>query len=112
MCAVGYCQVRPVSDFSETGRWEIDIKDHETGNTSTETFDGVIVCTGHHAEKHLPHFDGEEEFQGQRVHTHDYRDCKGFDEKRVVVIGIGNSGGDVAVELSKICKQVRMFSWQ
>lgn len=95
----------PVSEFGESGRWEIEIKDLKTGNTSKETYDGVLVCTGHHAEKHLPHFEGEDEFQGQKVHTHDYRDYKGFDEKRVVIIGIGNSGGDVAVELSKVCKQ-------
>lgn len=108
-------KVSPVSEFGESGRWEIEIKDLKTGNTSKETYDGVLVCTGHHAEKHLPHFEGEDEFQGQKVHTHDYRDYKGFDEKRVVIIGIGNSGGDVAVELSKVCKQVylstRRGSW-
>ena len=40
------------------------------------------------------------------VHTHDYKDYHGYDDKRVVVVGIGNSGGDVAVELSRIASQV------
>jgi len=56
----------------------------------------------------MPHFEGEEEFQGKRMHTHEYRDHKGYDGKRVVVIGIGNSGGDVAIELGKFGSQVRM----
>ena len=34
------------------------------------------------------------------------RNHKGYEGKRVVVIGIGNSGGDVAVDLSRISKQV------
>ena len=45
-------------------------------------------------------------FQGEIVHTHDYKDHRGYEDKRVVVIGIGNSGGDVSVELSRIAKQV------
>lgn len=32
---------------------------------------------------------------------------EGFEDKVVAVVGIGNSGGDVAVELSKVAKQVR-----
>ena len=59
-----------------------------------DIFDAVIVCTGHHARKHMAKFPGEDDFLGKRVHTHDYRDYRGYEDKRVVVIGIGNSGGD------------------
>ena len=45
-------------------------------------------------------------FQGTVVHTRDYRSHVGYEDKTVLVIGIGNSGGDVAVELSRIAKQV------
>jgi dimethylaniline monooxygenase (N-oxide forming) len=65
-----------------------------------------MVCTGHHADKKMAQFEGEKEFKGQIIHSHDYRDHRGYEEKRVVVVGIGNSGGDVAVELGKISKQV------
>lgn len=110
LCVIGICQVRQVHDFHETGRWDIEIKDLETETVSTETFDGVIVCSGHHAEKHMPYFEGEEHFLGRRVHTQDYRSFKGYEDKRIVVIGIGNSGGDVAVELARVCKQVRVLT--
>lgn len=36
----------------------------------------------------------------------------GMDDKVVVVVGIGNSGGDIAVELSKVAKQVDTKSVQ
>ena len=44
--------------------------------------------------------------KGRTVHTHDYKDHQGYEDKNVVIIGIGNSGGDVAVELSRIGKHV------
>ena len=41
------------------------------------------------------------------MHSRDYREPYGFLNKRVVVIGIGNSGGDLSVELGchaeKVC---------
>ena len=43
---------------------------------------------------------------GQIIHTHSYKKPNPFQEKRVVVIGIGNSGGDAAVELSSLAQQV------
>ena len=53
---------------------------------------------------------GLDSFKGKVVHTHDYRDHVGYEDKKVVVVGIGNSGGDVAVELSRISKQVNMIN--
>jgi len=83
-----------------------------SGKSSTETFDAVLLCSGHHADKNMPHFEGEEEFQGKRMHTHEYRDHKGYEGKRIVVIGFGNSGGDIAVELGKFGSQVRIQVYQ
>ena len=77
------------------------VLDHKSGEESTETFDAVMVCTGHHAEKRVPSFPGLADFKGEVLHSHDYREPSRFTGKRVVVIGIGNSGGDMAVELSR-----------
>lgn len=60
----------------------------------------------------MPHFDGDENFKGVKIHAHDFHDGRSFEGKRVVVIGIGNSGGDVAVELSKVCDQVKLTDCQ
>ncbi|ESO96189.1 hypothetical protein LOTGIDRAFT_214741 [Lottia gigantea] len=107
--------VKKSDDFEKTGRWDVSYKDVNTGSTDIDVFDGVLICTGHHATKNEPKFSGLEEFKGKVLHTHDYRDFHGFEEKKVVIVGIGNSGGDAAVELSRICKQVylstRRGSW-
>ena len=40
------------------------------------------------------------------LHSHDYKNIAGYEDKRIVVVGIGNSGGDAAVELSRVASQV------
>jgi len=57
----------------------------------------------------MPKFEGEDTFKGQRIHTHDFHDGIAYTDKRVVIIGIGNSAGDAAVELSRISSQVSSF---
>lgn len=99
-------RLNPAGDFAETGQWQALIRNLRTCEERTEIFDAVMICTGHHADKYMAQFEGEENFKGIRVHSHDFRDSRGCDGKRVVVIGIGNSGGDVAVDLSRICDQV------
>ena len=102
-------KVEPTEDFETTGQWAVKIQNRKTEEVKDEVFDAVMVCTGHHAEKNIPTFPGLDKFQGRVVHTHDYKDHKGLEDKRVLVIGIGNSGGDVAVELGRICKQVVLY---
>jgi hypothetical protein len=52
---------------------------------------------------------GIHKFKGQILHSQDYRTPDAFQGKRVLVIGLGNSGGDIAVELSRIASQVHHF---
>lgn len=40
------------------------------------------------------------------MHTHDYKDFRGFEGKNILIIGIGNSAADVASELSRHAKHV------
>ena len=45
-------------------------------------------------------------FKGKIIHSHDYKHSAGYEDKRIVIVGIGNSGGDAAVELSRVASQV------
>ena len=92
--------VRKTNDFETTGKWHVEIED-ESGKVKTECYDAVLVCTGHHASKNVPEFPGMKEFQGEIMHSHDYKDQKGYEDKRIIVVGIGNSGADAAVELGR-----------
>ncbi|KAJ3410877.1 hypothetical protein HDV05_003132 [Chytridiales sp. JEL 0842] len=71
-----------------------------------ETFDFVIVATGHHWKPRLPEFVGMEKFKGGMMHSHSYRLPYPFKDSRVLIVGVGNSGMDIAAELSHHARQV------
>lgn len=66
----------------------------------------VMVCIGHHVFPNMPTFPGLVEFSGTVMHSHAYKEPRGMEQKRILVVGIGNSALDVAVELSYVAKQV------
>lgn len=98
--------VQKAPTFDQDGRWRVQVQDLKTLRTTEDTYDGVMVCTGHHVTPSWASFPGQQLFKGQIIHTHSYKTPKDFVGKRVVVVGIGNSGGDVAVELSMVNPQV------
>ena len=65
-----------------------------------------MIC-GHHFQN--LYYLGLDKFKGKIIHSHDYKTLTGYEDKRVVIIGIGNSGGDAAVELSRVAKNVTSF---
>ncbi|OQR69536.1 dimethylaniline monooxygenase-like [Tropilaelaps mercedesae] len=99
-------RVTPTEDYEQTRRWVVRVKNLESGEESEDVFDGVLVCTGHHTFPQMPTFADQEKFKGRIIHSHDYRRPNGFEDHKVCVVGVGNSGGDVAVELSSIADQV------
>ncbi|XP_074653875.1 flavin-containing monooxygenase 5-like [Tubulanus polymorphus] len=94
-------------DFATTGKWKVTILDRKTGKETLRIFDAVMLCTGHHAKPYWGKFPGEDKFRGQRLHSHSYRgSLTEFENKKVVIIGIGNSALDAAVDISRVSKQV------
>jgi cation diffusion facilitator CzcD-associated flavoprotein CzcO len=63
----------------------------------------VVVANGHHWNPKLPHFPGE--FHGETLHSHNYRTPDAMRGKRVLVVGIGNSGCDIACEVSRVASK-------
>ncbi|KAL3507439.1 hypothetical protein ACH5RR_032821 [Cinchona calisaya] len=59
----------------------------------------LVAATGENAEKMVPNFDGLQEFSGQVMHACDYKSGKAYEGKRVLVVGCGNSGMEVSLDL-------------
>ncbi|CAB3402591.1 unnamed protein product [Caenorhabditis bovis] len=107
--------IRRDENYAQNGKWIVNYT-NEKRETKEEVFDGILLCSGHHAIPYIPKkWPGQDEFKGRIIHAHSYKDHKGYEDKITVVVGIGNSGGDCAVELSRISKQVylvtRRGSW-
>lgn len=86
--------IRPAQGYApERPRWEI-----ETANGETFEHDTVIVASGH-LTKPLEVDMFRDDFQGEYLHSHHYKDPAGFAGKRVCVVGVGNSGLDIASDI-------------
>ncbi|KAK3088513.1 hypothetical protein FSP39_020041 [Pinctada imbricata] len=97
--------LRKRPDFASSGQWDIQIRNRDSGEKQDLVFDAVMICTGHHAEKNMPTFPSLDKFKGKVIHSNNYKDSRGYEDKRIVVVGIGNSCGDAAVELSRVASQ-------
>ncbi|XP_031118532.1 indole-3-pyruvate monooxygenase YUCCA6-like [Ipomoea triloba] len=75
-------------------------KEEEEEETEVEYISRwVIAATGENAEAVIPAIDGMEEFSGQIIHTSLYKSGDVFRGKRVLVVGCGNSGMEVCLDL-------------
>lgn len=74
-----------------------------TDRFGTINFDAVVICNGHHWSPRLVNFEGN--FTGKSIHSHDYRSYEGFENKKVLIVGIGNSAVDIACELSDVAEK-------
>jgi putative flavoprotein involved in K+ transport len=59
----------------------------------------VVVATGHYAEPAMPPWEGLDEFQGCLLHSAEYRSGAEFAGLRALVVGLGNSGAEIATDL-------------
>ena len=88
-------EVAPVAG----GRWQVSLDDG-----SQTTYDAVLVANGHHWDPKYPEppFPGQDSFEGEQLHSHWYREPdERFQQTNVLVLGIGNSATDIAVETSR-----------
>ncbi|WP_424962571.1 flavin-containing monooxygenase [Ekhidna sp.] len=98
--------VKQVERISEE-EWKVTIENKD--GQHVETFSDLIVCNGHHWNPRMPEYQGT--FDGEFLHSHDFKKAEPFRDKRVLVIGGGNSACDVAVETSRISKKTSI-SWR
>jgi hypothetical protein len=66
------------------------------GTEQTDTFAGLVIANGTLSEPNMPEFPGT--FDGEVLHSSAYRSPRHFTDKRVLVVGAGNSGCDIAVD--------------
>ncbi|KAL7084361.1 hypothetical protein ACP275_14G219500 [Erythranthe tilingii] len=59
----------------------------------------LVVATGENAEGVVPEIDGLKEFGGEVIHASGYKSGENFRGKKVLVVGCGNSGMEVSLDL-------------
>jgi cation diffusion facilitator CzcD-associated flavoprotein CzcO len=94
-------EIRPVfntevSRIEQDGaRWRVET------NGEAMSAPVVIVATGIAHAPYRPSWPGMDRFGGGILHSRDYRNPAAFAGKRVLVVGFGNSGGEIALDLAE-----------
>ncbi|GAA2149875.1 NAD(P)-binding domain-containing protein [Nocardioides koreensis] len=97
-----------VKVVSADGGYDVTIRAVDgSGEPETRHYEHVLVANGHHWDPRWPEpsFPGSETFPGTQMHAHYYRTPDVFEGRRVVVLGIGNSATDIAVESSRVADE-------
>jgi dimethylaniline monooxygenase (N-oxide forming) len=89
------------AERGEDGVWTIRLAGGEI-----RRYDALFVANGHHWDPRWPEPPFPGSFNGRQMHSHDYVDQTEFAGKNVVVLGMGNSAMDIAVETSTVARNV------
>lgn len=85
-------------------KWIVNYTDDQ-GHEQVKTYDYLMVCNGHHWMPKYPAYEGE--FTGTWMHSHDFKSVTDdWRDKKILVIGAGNSACDVVVESARVSKDV------
>jgi putative flavoprotein involved in K+ transport len=61
----------------------------------------AVVATGYNHTAHLPSWPGRESYRGELLHASRYRNAKPYAGKDVLVVGVGNTGAEIAADLAE-----------
>lgn len=79
------------------GGWEVTLQDG-----TTKRYRALLVANGHHWDARWPDPPFPGHFDGTVIHSHYYREPDAYKDRRVLVLGFGNSAMDIAVETSRV----------
>jgi cation diffusion facilitator CzcD-associated flavoprotein CzcO len=87
---------------AEHERW--DVTTRSTGGYGSERihrYAALVIANGHNWAPKLPEYEGLAEYKGELIHSASYKDSAQLRNKKVLVIGAGNTGCDIAVEAAQ-----------
>lgn len=104
--------VRDVKWDDATKLFTVRVKDQVADKSYEETFDHVIVSSGHFSTPNVPQFPGIETFPGRVMHAHDFRSADEFAGKNVLMIGSSYSAEDIGTQCVKYGAKSVTFSYR
>ncbi|KAF7098216.1 hypothetical protein CFC21_099971 [Triticum aestivum] len=109
-------RVLRVAPAPTSSRWAVrsvrllgTTEDDDVAQEEEEVFDAVVVATGHYSQPMLPtDIEGMGEWTRRQLHSHSYRTPEPFLGEAVVIVGCGNSGNDIALDLCRVAREVHL----
>ena len=88
-------------DKQDDGKFLIQTKSLNNEETTAQTYDAIAVCSGTHRIPNYIDIPGQDKFKGEIHHSAFYKNAQPFAGKRVVCVGLGETGADVAHEIAQ-----------
>lgn len=101
-------RLRPAFGCTAQTIRRVDNRWHVEADTRIWTAPIVVVATGWADFPHVPFWPGQDDYAGEVIHSADYRNASPYQEQRVLVVGFGNSGGEIALDLAEAGVDVTM----
>jgi cation diffusion facilitator CzcD-associated flavoprotein CzcO len=93
------------ASIAQDGTWTVELEGGER-----RSYDMLLVANGHHWDPRWPEPGYPGSFDGAQMHSHHYVENSDFRDKNVLVVGIGNSAMDIAVESSFVARKTFLSS--
>ncbi|KAK2390470.1 putative indole-3-pyruvate monooxygenase YUCCA10 [Trifolium repens] len=84
----------------KSGKWRVIVKDNTLNVDEIYVADHLVVATGENCDPYIPMINGLENFEGDYLHCNKYLNGRSWYDKNVLVVGSGNSGMEIAYDLS------------
>ena len=92
--------VERVEPYDGGRLWDVRVTNPD-GTSETGRHAGVVIANGHNWDPKIPGYEGLDTFTGEVVHSADYKGPDPLRGRRVLVVGAGNTGCDIAVEAAQ-----------
>jgi len=94
------CEVMRVSN--KNNRWEVIYENDK--NVFTEYYDAVIICSGKY---HIPNYPSYnmDKYKGRVMHSVSYKNNVDLINKKLLIVGIGNSAMDIGVDVAQVTSE-------
>lgn len=96
-----YCRVVESASYDEAkNKWSVEAKNTQEGG-ALEVYGAnfLVIATGENSEGYVPDLPGLENFEGEILHSKQYKKGSKYESKEVLVVGCGNSGMEIAYDL-------------
>jgi hypothetical protein len=97
-----------ITALDQGKKWRVKLKDLANNIEKEFVYKGVIIANGHHWNKRLPQYRGQDTFTGELIHSKDYKKPSQLIDKRVLIIGGGNSACDISVESARFAQEAHV----
>ncbi|KAJ8439409.1 hypothetical protein Cgig2_001749 [Carnegiea gigantea] len=96
-----YCHCVEFASFNEAkGKWQVEAKDTLSNAITIFISTFLVIATGENGKAVIPNIPGLEDFKGDVIHSSQYKCGSKYKDKKVLVVGCGNSGMEISYDLA------------